>query len=76
MLWFSDHYYTGSWSGGKAEGHGEMMYRDGSMYRGWWHADIRYGHGRMEYKEPESLHIGGWENGVREGYGVFHNAVR
>ena len=79
MLWFSDEHktsYTGSWKNGKREGHGEMIYKDGSMYRGLWRDGIRYGHGRMEYKEPDSLYIGGWVNDVREGYGVFHNNER
>lgn len=79
MLWLSDPTngtYTGSWRNGEAEGHGEMLYRDGSMYRGWWHRSIKSGHGRMEYKEPESLYIGGWEGDMKEGYGVFNDTAR
>lgn len=79
MIWLSDPTtatYTGSLRNGKAEGHGEMMYRDGSMYRGWWRAGIRWGHGRRECKEPDTLYIGGWERDKREGYGVFHNTAR
>ena len=78
MLWISDKHkrsYTGSWKNCKMEGNGEMTYLDGSVYTGWWCRGMRCGHGRMEYREPESLYIGGWENDMREGYGVFHNSA-
>jgi len=40
MLWLSDKHmrsYTGSWTDGKMEERGEMVYADQSVYTGWWH---------------------------------------
>jgi len=79
MLWLSDKHmrsYTGSWTDGKMEERGEMVYADQSVYTGWWHMGKRHGHGRMEYKQTDSVYIGSWEADVRSGYGVFDNGTK
>lgn len=79
MLWLSDKHmrsYTGSWTDGKMEERGEMVYADQSVYTGWWHMGKRHGHGRMEYKQTDSVYVGSWEADVRSGYGVFDNGTK
>ena len=67
--------YEGQWFDDKIEGKGRYTYADGAYFEG----EFRDGHrlkgtyasadGRVEY-------VGAWREGVRHGYGVYHESGR
>jgi len=62
--------FSGYWSQGFFEGHGEYEFM-GSVYSGEWHGSLRSGQGKMTYITGD-VYEGFWKNDKQEGLGTHH----
>ncbi|KAK4540943.1 hypothetical protein LTR36_008451 [Oleoguttula mirabilis] len=68
--------YTGSFSRGKQQGVGRMVYASTSnIYEGEWHDGQHHGHGMLTEAANGNVFEGGWENGKKHGQFVLKGSV-
>eukprot|EP00047_Mylnosiga_fluctuans_P020907 m.97717 g.97717 ORF g.97717 m.97717 type:complete len:1510 (-) comp8676_c0_seq2:738-5267(-) len=66
---------SGLWFEGRLHGQAKVEFHLGSKYDGDWQCGIRSGHGEL-INEAGDLYVGGWENDLQHGYGVYEDAQR
>lgn len=62
--------YKGRWMDWKYNGHGELLYKNGTRYIGEWVDDKMYGKGRIVYENGD-IYNGEWERGYYVGKGEY-----
>lgn len=68
--------YTGSFSGGKQNGTGKMVYASsGNIYEGEWKDGQHHGHGTLTEAANGNVFEGGWQNGKKHGQFVLKGSV-
>ena len=67
--------YEGWFVNGKLNGHARYINEQGDLYVGWWTDDRYHGKGFFTWgdahEEAGHKYIGQFENGIRNGYGVY-----
>lgn len=62
--------YIGSWARGWKDGHGSMLYFDGTQYKGGWKHDMPHGQGILTSANG-CYYDGGWKEGKKFGFGLL-----
>ncbi|VDM93027.1 unnamed protein product, partial [Onchocerca ochengi] len=67
--------YTGFWRNGRLDGLAHIIFANGDTYEGYMEKGLRHGYGVLHASKGDAMEIyfGGWQAGMRSGYGVSTN---
>ncbi|OZC08588.1 MORN repeat protein [Onchocerca flexuosa] len=67
--------YTGFWHNGRLDGLAHITFANGDTYEGYMEKGLRHGYGVLHASKGDTMEIyfGGWQAGMRSGYGVSTN---